>query len=141
MFLLPLLRMSYTMPSLVINAMTFENLSDDLKYYLKLCSESEEKIATYNMGTRLYHDLGIYGEIAEDYLDVLSKQYHVDLSNFVFEQYFPPEFAGNTAIDHILIWNFPYIWKLFGSKEKKEKYLPITLAMIEQAITEKKWAF
>jgi hypothetical protein len=123
------------------DTMTQEKLSDALKQYLKLCGERDKKIAACHMGTRLYHDLGVYGEAAEDYLEVLIKQYHVDLSDFVFDRYFPPEFPGETAISRSLIWFFPYIWKLFRPKEEKEKYLPITLGMIEQALIEKKWAF
>lgn len=119
--------------------LTSGELPDFLKQYLKSCGENDKKIATCHLETRLYHDLGVYGEVAEDYLDVLVNQYHVNLSNFIFERYFPPEFPGKTKISRILIWNFPYIWKFFCSKE--EKYLPITLGMIGQAIIEKKWNF
>ncbi|MGZ3974333.1 MAG: DUF1493 family protein [Flavisolibacter sp.] len=110
-----------------------------MKQYLRDCGEYDKKIATCHLGTRLYHDLGIYGEVAEDYLEVLANQYHVDLSNFVFERYFPPEFPGKSKISRFLIWFFPYIRNFFGSKE--EQYLPITLRMIGQAIIEKKWNF
>ena len=107
--------------------------------FLRLNGLPESKIDSCDFNTSLYHDLGIYGEAAEDYLEVLIDQYHVDMAYFDFDRYFPPEYPGKTPLTRVLIWNFPYIWKLFAPKEDKAKFMPLTLGMIEQAIDQKKW--
>jgi hypothetical protein len=114
-------------------------LTDVLKQYLKDCGERDKRIEACHTDTRLFHDLGIYGEAAEDYMDVLVSQYNVDMTDFDFDRYFPPEFAGKTTLTRALIWTFPYIWKLFAPRDEGSKFLPLTLGMIEQAIDQKKW--
>jgi hypothetical protein len=115
------------------------NLTDLLTKYLKDCGEREKRIEACHMDTRLFHDLGIYGEAAEDYIDVLVNQYNVDMTGFDFARYFPPEFAGKTMLTRALIWTFPYIWKLFSPRDEGSDFLPLTLEMIEQAIHQKRW--
>ena len=115
------------------------NLTDLRKSFLKDCGERNNRIEACHMNTRLYHDLGIYGEAAEDYIDVLASKYNVDMTDFDLDRYFPPEFAGKTKLTRALIWTFPYIWKLFSPRDQDSNYLPLTLEMIEQAIHQKKW--
>lgn len=40
-------------------------LSIDLREYLERCGLSESKIRQCSGSTRMYHDLGLYGDIAE----------------------------------------------------------------------------
>jgi hypothetical protein len=125
------------MPFPATNAKPPGELPEIIKLYLQFCGVREKKIATCNMGTRLYHDLGIYGEEAEDDLEVLTKEYQVDLSGFVFERYFPYEWPqGHSKIESFFLGLLPGIERLY---RKPTTFLPITLAMIARAIDAKKW--
>lgn len=113
-------------------------LSIDLREYLKRCGLSESKIAQCNGGTRLYHDLGLYGDSAEACIAVLADQYHVDLSGFEFERFFPVEFVGGNVVTRTLLWLVPFASK---AVRQRGEYLPITLRMIDDAMRIKRWHF
>jgi hypothetical protein len=66
----------------VIDA-TPSDLSIELREYLKRCGLPNNKIMQCSGGTRMYHDLGLYGDIAEGCMDLLAKGYHVDLSRAI----------------------------------------------------------
>lgn len=107
-----------------------------LLQYLKDCGLTESKIANCHMQTQLCHDLGIYGEAAEDFLEILRKQYQVDLSNFEFTKYFPEEYPYDTFAERI-VFNFLPFGRWFASR--KVTWRPLTLAMVDAAIRAKKW--
>ncbi len=111
-------------------------LSIELREYLKRCGLSESKIAQCRSSTRMYHDLGLYGDIAEADMEVLADHYRVDLSGFEFEKFFPPEFAGKSPLARVLLWIVPFTDKV---ARKSGEYLPLTLEMIERAIRTKQW--
>lgn len=46
-------------------------------------------------GTRIFHDLGIFGDEADEFLEDMHEKFPFDYSDFVFEDYFPSEFANN----------------------------------------------
>lgn len=75
------------------------NLTDNIREYLRVVGVSEKRIARLNLETRLYHDLGFYGDVAEGYMEVLMDHFHVDLRGFDFYKYFPPEITGK------ICWN------------------------------------
>ena len=111
-------------------------LSIELREYLKRCGLSERKIAQCSNSTRMYHDLDLYGDIAEAYMEVLAEDYHVDLSGFEFERFFPPEFAGKNAFTRVLLSIMPFA----GSVVRKYgEWLPLPLERIDQAIRSKRW--
>jgi Protein of unknown function (DUF1493) len=118
--------------------MSMENqtLPEVMRQYLIHCGLSAAKIAQCNMHTRLCHDLGIYGEAAEDYLEVLRQKYQVDLSNFEFAEYFPAEYPYRTFVEKI-IFDFQPFGRWLASR--KDSWQPLTLAMINAAISAKKW--
>lgn len=100
------------------------------------CGLKECKIASCHMDTRLYHDLAIYGDEAADFLEVLAKQYQVDLSDFEFAKYFPEEFPGETFVKQIFLYYLPFgRWLAY----RKATWRPLTLAMVDAAINAKKW--
>ncbi len=72
-------------------------LSIELRDYLKRCGLSEAKIAQCSGGTRMYHDLGLYGDIAEACIGVLADHYDVDLSGFEFEDSSLPNSRARTC--------------------------------------------
>ncbi len=84
----------------------------------------------------MYHDLGLYGDIAEADMEVLADHYLVDLSGFEFERFFPPEFAGKSPLTRALLWMVPFAEK---ATRKDYEYLPLTLEMIERAMRTKQW--
>jgi hypothetical protein len=122
-------------PSPVIDAMPSE-LSIELRGYLKRCGLSENKIAQCNGATRLYHDLGLYGDIAEAYMEALENHYHVDMTGFEFEKFFPPEFSGKNALTRILLWAIPFA---SHAARQRSKCLPLTLERIDRAMRSKRW--
>jgi len=111
-------------------------LSIELRQYLKRCGLPESKIAQWSSSTRMYHDLGFYGDIAEAYMEVLADHYRVDLSGLEFEKFFPPEFAGSSPLARVLLSFVPFTNM---ASKKNGEYLPLTLEMIEQAIRTKQW--
>ena len=84
----------------------------------------------------MYLDLGLYGDIAEAWIGVLADQYHVDLSGFEFEKFFPPEFAGKSMLTRALLWIVPFAGK---ASRQRDEYLPLTLEMVDGAIRARKW--
>ena len=123
--------------SLVANPdMNEYKLSRNLLKYLRRCGLSEGKLARCNAGTRLYHDLGIYGDEAEAYMGVLAEEYHVDLTGFEFEKYFPLEFPGRNAITRLLFWLAPFTGH---AARRRAAYLPVTMEIIDRALLTKKW--
>ena len=111
-------------------------ISDDLRDYLRQCGASMQTVERCTNETRIYHDLGVYGDIADGYMSVLADQYHVDLSGFRFEEHFPPEFPGGNAYTRTLLWLMPFLGR---ARRQREVYRPITLAMVERAIRSKRW--
>ncbi|WP_175015405.1 DUF1493 family protein [Burkholderia lata] len=111
-------------------------LSSELCEYLRKCGFSKKRIDKLTYDTRLYHDLGVYGDLAEGCLEILCDQYHVDLSKFEFDKYFPREFVGENAFVRTLLWAVPFL----GSGARRHgDYSVLTLGMVENAIRAKCW--
>jgi hypothetical protein len=111
-------------------------LSIELREYLKYCGLSKRKIAECRGSTRMYHDLGLYGDIAEAYMEVLADHYHVDLSGFEFDKFFPPEFAGKNSFLAMLLSIIPFAGYV---ARQRDEWLPLTLERVDQAIHSKRW--
>lgn len=111
-------------------------LSVELREFLKRCGLSERKIALCNGNTRMYHDLGLYGDIAEAYMEELADHHHVDLSGFEFDKFFPPEFAGGNGLLGGLISILPFAGYI---ARQRGEYLPLTLTMIDSVMRAKQW--
>ncbi len=119
---------------LTVTSMEREKLSPVLLDYLKRCGESQARISGLNKDSRLFHDLGIYGDIAWEYMRVLRDEFKVDISKLNFENYFPFEFPGKTRRMQIILWLCPFLLLLPRWKTVPSDYEPITLQMIETAI-------
>lgn len=61
--------------------------------YLRLCGYSSREIARWISTTRLLHDLNVYGNQAEDDLEVMRDECGVSFAHFEFSRYFPEEFS------------------------------------------------
>ena len=79
----------------------------------------------------LYHDFGIFGDIAESIIEELTRDYGVNTSSFKFEDYFPDEFSGKNQFQKILFSLIPF---LRASKEDKADFKPLTFLMLKNAI-------
>lgn len=110
-------------------------ISQQTKAYLSMCGLSAKSISKFTRDTRLWHDLGIYGDIAEGNLECLHDHFGVDLTEFDFEKYFPVEFIGNSVVTSILIRMVPFLGDYF---RRRVELTPLTLGMIEDAITNKR---
>jgi hypothetical protein len=79
--------------------------------------------------TRLLHDLGMDGDDAREFMQVFSKNFQVDLSEFEFCQYFGEE-AGAEPITLIYYLLF---------KSARPKFVPITISDLTNSAERKKW--
>jgi len=112
------------------------NLPQVIVEYLIKCGISEKEVNKCTLDTRLYQDLGIYGEIAEECIETLRAAYCVDLDTFDFDKYFPQEYPGATRLSKFLLWQFPFVGCLV---RHKIAYRPVTLRMIGDVIRSKRW--
>jgi hypothetical protein len=80
---------------------------------------------------RLYHDLNIYGDIAESCIEILNDKYGVDVSCFKFEEYFPEEFSGKSQLQKVMFSLIPF---LRTNKEDKAEFKPLTFLMLKNSI-------
>jgi len=111
-------------------------LPPEVRDYLKLCGLAERRLAQCSGSTRMYHDLGLYGDIAEAYMEALVDHYHVDLSGFEFEKFFPAEFVGKNVLTRTLLWLVPFAG---SATRQRVEYLPLTLKMIDRLMRTKHW--
>lgn len=111
-------------------------LSNELRDYLKRCGLHDDKVARCESNTRMYHDLGFYGDTAEACMEMLANHYRVDLTGFEFDKYFPPEFAGKSMLTRTLLWIIPFAAK---ANRRHEEYLPLSLETIDRVLQTKRW--
>ena len=79
----------------------------------------------------VYHDLGIYGDEAESYIELLEDEFGVDISKFNFDQYFPSEFYEKVPLPRFSFKPFIFLW---GSKKNDDRYQRFTIELVEEAI-------
>lgn len=102
--------------------------------WLKACEYPRELIDSYRTETRLVQDIGIVGNALEEQLQVLRDVFHVDFSGVSFAKYFPSP-LGTEAL---IISALP---RSRWAKKILDRYPPITLGMIDEAIRNKRWLF
>lgn len=114
------------------------SIDDCLVRYLRACGLSTRKISRLTMDSRLYHDLGIYGDEAEGCMEALQTEFGVDMSGFDFSDYFPPEFPGRNGLTATLIAFLPLsVRRRFVHANCT--YKPFTLVMLQDALQAKRW--
>ena len=99
--------------------------------YLKESGLDKYISETTDLQLSLYHDLGIYGDIAESCLETLTDVYGVDLSAFEFDKYFPPEFEGYSTVQSFLFSCIPF---LASRRRVSRKHTRLTLGEIKSSI-------
>ena len=85
--------------------------------------------------TRLYHDLGLYGDTAWWFVEDVAKE--VDMSQFCFERYFPSECYGESHFTRMIYWLCPFVG---AARRKRETYEPLTLQVVLESLESGKWA-
>lgn len=102
------------------------------------CGISSTRIRRLRLSSRLYQDLGVYGDEAEAYMETLADQFGVDMTGFTFAQYFPEEFPGRHFTTAMLL--------AFVSMSLRKRFLhpdhqyePLTLEMIQTALETGRW--
>lgn len=105
--------------------------SEFLKFLTKTGFDTYCK-SEQDLDKRLYHDLDIDEDVAEEILAVLEKEYNVDVSHFDIKLFFPPEFKGRNQFERIVFWLLPVLERFFFDKDK---YKPFTFRMISDAIS------
>jgi RHS repeat-associated protein len=66
--------------------------------YLLRAGYSQDQISRFAENTRLFQDMGLWGDNADDDLKVLGHEFGVDMSSFRFKKYFPTEFGANRLL-------------------------------------------
>ncbi|EDT2963577.1 TPA: DUF1493 family protein [Salmonella enterica] len=117
--------------------------------FLRVARFSEKEIATYTYDTRLFHDLNLFGDTAEDVFEILHETFNVELTGFTFDEYFPVEFSEDVAcmdnLEILLFFRLNFILKNVCKNltrkvdEIHDKYKPITLYMVEESIKKRRW--
>ena len=87
---------------------------------------SEDKTS---MKTRLYHDIGLDGDEAEEFIKAFAEAFNVDMKGFEFYRYFNKEGLDSLAL----------LGSLFKSKQDQKPLDEITVEMLEQAALRKRW--
>jgi hypothetical protein len=109
---------------------------DKVFSYLRKLGYSEQRVAGMNMNTRLFHDLRVYGDSAIEDMQLLAEEFGVDLSDFEFVKYFPPEFEGRNKLETFLISWIPFANRVIRNRRS---YAPLTLGMIERSMRAGRW--
>jgi hypothetical protein len=109
---------------------------DKVYTYLKELGYPERRIADWSMETRMYHDLGLYGDSAIEDVEFLAGRFCVDMSNFVFDDYFPPQFEGRNRFEAVIFNSIPFLHRILRGRKT---YRPLTLRMIDEAMKVGRW--
>ena len=89
---------------------------------------SKHLIKRINGSTRLFHDLGIYGDDAEELLAMLNTR-GVDVTEFTFDTYFPREFEDKTGF---LAWITSFMWPY--KERSSARFKPITIHQLNRSL-------
>jgi hypothetical protein len=111
-----------------------QGIANSFASFLTSIGISERRIRKSNADTRLYHDLGLYGDTARWFVEDLAKK--IDMSRFCFERYFPPEFYGESFLASAFYSCIPFVSAL---RRKRESYTPITLGMVSMSLEKGEW--
>lgn len=117
---------------------TDNSVPPTVRDFLKHCGVRKRLIAQSTSETRLYHDLGLYGDVAEASMEALEERYSVDMSQFRFERYFPPEFIGNSNFRSLIYSAIPLLGHLHR-RRNRSNYKPLNLAVVDEVIKAKRW--
>ncbi|MDP3024437.1 MAG: DUF1493 family protein [candidate division Zixibacteria bacterium] len=79
-------------------------------------------------GTRLLEDLGIDGDDAAEFIEVFSKKFDIDMTDFVFEKHFGQEGFNPLMFLYRFLFN-----------RKKLQFTTITLSDLLEVVQQKKW--
>ena len=85
--------------------------------------------AKLNETDRLQHDLGLDGDDARKFIDRFAERFEVDMTKFVFSDYF-----GRESFGCIPLW---IVWILIPPLRPKVR--PVTLADLQKSARAKKW--
>jgi hypothetical protein len=113
------------------------DLSPVLLSYLAEASVTKKKRAQCNRDTRLWQDLRIYGEIADDFLTDISERHQIDLSGFDSEKYHLGEYQGKNLFTINLFFFLPFVNDYLRARKVCAL---LTLGMIDDAIVTKRLA-
>ena len=117
-----------------------EPIGELTRAFLVAYGYSPQRISRMNAETRLFHDLGLYGDDIEEMFEVMQSRFEVNLSTMPLAKYFPGEFQHRWL--SVFSPLAPWFWKMrFAVQWRDDRYPPITLAMIERTLKEKRWMF
>ena len=104
-----------------------ENEIEEVKQIIS--KEWSVKLENLSVETRLWHDLGMDGDDGWEFIEVFSKHFQIDMSDFEFDLYFGPE----SGADPITLLYFLIF------KSKRPKRVPITVKDLVNSAKYKRW--
>lgn len=106
-----------------------------LKDALRNAGVSRGRIESLSMSDRLLHDLGIYGEMADNLVEYLEK-INVEMSDFPKWEFFPDEYTGKAVITQSILWFLrPFTWWY----NDYTKFPPLTVSDLDRWIQQRRW--
>jgi len=114
--------------------MSKQQLPDSLVALLKNSGLSDQALRRSSLDTRVYHDLGFYGDPAWWFVEELGKL--IDMSKFNFDHYFPPECYGESFVAGIAYGMVPFANWL---RRRNGRYAPLSMRMIARCIENGSW--
>jgi len=110
----------------------------ELLRFLKLLGYKDNKIDEMTLETRIMHDLGCDGDSFDEVMEVLLDEFEVSFSGMTWEKW--EEYRPSEGKLLSLIEDMRRLFNWLKGEPKKE-YIPVTLAMIADAIRLKKWPY
>jgi acyl carrier protein len=94
--------------------------------------------------TRIYHDLGVTGDDADEFLEAFRREFGVDMANFNFDDHFTPELSAFAPLSPFF-WLFmltpTYRKMMKRPRDAKRKFMviPVTVMDLVKAAKEGNW--
>jgi hypothetical protein len=94
-----------------------------------VAAELNEKEERLRLTTRLWHDLGVDGDDADEFMQAFAERFAVDLTGFEFERHFSDDGGLNPLA---------YLWTKWRNPSRLKR-VPITLEDLVEAAHLKRW--
>ena len=110
---------------------------EDLRAFVRICGFEELNLPEISEATTVLGNLGQTGDDFDDVIDVLPREFGVDMSDYDWRKHTPTELHRDSLI--LSFRNFFEFFRPGIVQRTLAKYEPVTLGRIGEAIRTKKW--
>jgi hypothetical protein len=100
--------------------------------YLTRVGYTTQKIDSWNSRTRLLQDVGITGDNAWDEIQIMHREFGVDLTGFFVDDYFPSELSTAALV-------LRFLPRSGWAGRIRQRYPELTLSLVEEILGRKRW--